>query len=1672
MGQLRLALLGPPEVWLGERRITLRTHKALALLAYLIAEEAARPRDQLGALLWPELDGVGARNNVRVSLFYLRHALGKPALTTFGDVVGCAPSTIEASDLHQLAQAERRARASGHAAGIRAELQAATALYRGPFLDGLVVPDAPDFETWLAGQRAHWHGVILAVLDRLATTRLEAGEAAGARTSLERLVALDPGVEDAWQRLLALDLDAGDILGARRAWTECRQAMADLGLAPGAALEAIASRLEVPGALHSAAAPDIGADAAGDVLADLPLVGRAQHSAVLHRLFERCQAGQFALGVLLGEAGVGKTRLAGEFLAWAREHGAETLAGRAFGPEGGVPYAPVVEALRPGLERENAPEDLLGDVWLAELARVLPELRERYPDLPATTPDLALEHARLLEAVARLGLALAARRPVVLFLDDAQWNDKGTRDIVRYTARQWSEAGARILLLLAIRADDLTRDPELPRWLGGLERESPITRVELGRLAPEDVAQLVDLLGGSDDGDAPEAGEGRSSAFGQWLAQQCDGNPAALVRTLRAMLATNQMSCRTREDGSRALELRATPPPLLPAPRRQSRLDWGDAPDTAGFFGRDRELAVLEQWLVADTCRLVSLIGIGGIGKTALAARLGRAVAAQFDAVVWRSLRNAPPVDEWLADMVSVLAARPGSLPVGVEARLALLLQVLREQRCLLVLDNLETVLAPGVCEGRYRDEYAGYGRVLQQIGELAHQSCLLLTSRELPAELTGQEDAHGPVRTLRLQGLDLEASRAMLHDQGLSGTEQAWQELVARFGGNALALKMASHTIRDLYIGDIPAFLHDLRGPSGAVFGGIRQLFGTQVERLSPLERDILYWLAIEREPVGFGKLTADLEPTSSHGDVLEALEALRRRSLIERGEHPGTFTLQPVILEYTANRLVEAASQEIQQRRPQVLLRHALLQATAKDYVRRSQARLIAGPLLERLVAADGSAAAVEQRLLGLLGSWRGQAFPDPGYGPGNVVNLLRLMRGDLRNLDLSRLAIRQAYLQEVDAQDSSLAGAHLTECALPDAFFYPTSVALDGNGTHLAAGTSHGELRVWRLSDRTPILAAQGHSNGVYGLALAAGGSLMAAGSVDGTVTLWDVSTGQLVRRLEAHGGPAWGVALSGDGQVIAAGIADGTVRVWEAMTGRTVHTLEGHSGPVWGVALSADGHMLASSSYDGTARLWELPSGALLATLRGHASGVRATALSADGRLVASGGYDGTVRLWEAAGGRLLATLQGHTGCVWGVALSADGRLLASSSYDGTVKLWEAPSGRLIATLQGHTGYVWGVALTLQGRLVASGSYDGTVRLWEAPGGQVLATLQGQIGGVSRLAISANGRRVARGGMDGVVKVWATAQGRLLATLQGHSGGIYGVAISADGRLVASGSRDGSIRLWEAASGRALATLQGHTGLVWGVALSADGRLLASGSFDGTVKLWDVASRRLLSTLHGHSGGIIDVALSADGRLVASGSDDGTITVWKVESGELAGTLQGHSGAVRGVALSGDGQLVASGGDDGLLTVWDIARERELTTVRAHSGGVLDVSLSSDGRLVASAGLDSVVKLWNASSGQPLATLRGHTGAVRAVALSADGRTVASGGTDGVVRLWDVAGATLLHALQGDRSYERLDITGLSGITPAQRAALIALGAREQVSSDGADPADGGGFDAPA
>ncbi|HEY9625653.1 MAG TPA: NB-ARC domain-containing protein, partial [Crinalium sp.] len=515
----------------------------------------------------------------------------------------------------------------------------------------------------------------------------------------------------------------------------------------------------------------------------------------------------------------------------------------------------------------------------------------------------------------------------------------------------------------------------------------------------------------------------------------------------------------------------------------QSQLDWGGgAIDTALFCGRTEELGQLKRWVLAEQCRLVLLLGIGGIGKSTLTAKFVQQIQPEFEVVVWRSLQNAPPLNEWLESVLPVLLRERGediALPNSLNGKLLKLMESLRTCRCLLILDNVETILSAGQ-PGQYRGGYEDYGRLFKEIGETSHQSCLLLTSREKPREIVPLEGAERSVRTLRLKGLNPEAGQELFRYRGtFAGTQLEWETLVTHYSGNPLALKMVAAATQELFNGRIAEILSYVQ-QGLAVFDDIRDLLQRQFDRLSEIEQEMFFWLAINREPLSLSELGGDVITTAFKRRLPDAIQSLLRRSLIEKVEptliereeglerEEGRFFLQPVVLGYATEQFVQFISNEIATQTPIRLRTHALMKAQAKDYVRVMQQRLILEPIVEQLLLQLGSTQAIEQQLKAMLEKQQRPLqhlrssttqLNQLNYVAGNLLNLLIHLQTNLQGWDFSNLTVLQADLRQVNLSRVNFCNAHLATSVFAENLKSLVSLAFSSDGGLLATGDVDG-------------------------------------------------------------------------------------------------------------------------------------------------------------------------------------------------------------------------------------------------------------------------------------------------------------------------------------------------------------------------------------------------------------------------------------------------------------------------------------------------------------------------------------------------------------------------------------------------------------------------------------
>jgi DNA-binding SARP family transcriptional activator len=604
MSALKIALLGPPEVSHRHHRLTFPDSKGLALLAYLATEGGVHERHKLTRLLWPESDMARGRTALRIALLHLRRVLeenasreGEAHLLITHDAIGLDLASGVDLDLHTLEAAWKLMRVLPEPVAPRfieevqgeanhtliARLQSAAALYRGSFLHDFTLRDTLDFDNWVGMQQGYWYQRIEQVFDWLSRLQSAEGAIEQAIETVERWRSFDPLNEGISLRLMQLQFASGNRIAALKTYETYQDVlMTELSAKPSRRLVALAEMLRSASPPHDVHSGAGRCTTTARPLLNVPFVGRGAQISRLMILYEQASSGQPQVALLEGEAGIGKTRLAAAFLDWVKAQGAEVLEGTAFQTSQRLPYQPLIEALRTRLEQEQDLRQWLGNPWLAELSHLLPDLRERYPDLPPLTINGAFASSRLFEALARLSQTLASQAPLLIFVDDMQWVDAATLDVFQYLARYWTRNKTPAMLLLSRRTETREMDPGMSAWLASLSSIISLMRLQLGPLSAQDTRQIVRELADTHGVQPSLPGEharfqpssqpvqtpgSRLSLrrFAAWLLVETNGQPFYLRALLQELLERGLLVPRLIAGGGWVFEpqpsiLEATPP--------------------------------------------------------------------------------------------------------------------------------------------------------------------------------------------------------------------------------------------------------------------------------------------------------------------------------------------------------------------------------------------------------------------------------------------------------------------------------------------------------------------------------------------------------------------------------------------------------------------------------------------------------------------------------------------------------------------------------------------------------------------------------------------------------------------------------------------------------------------------------------------------------------------------------------------------------------------------------------------------------------------------------------------------------------------------------------------------------------------------------------------------------
>ncbi|WP_088889108.1 NB-ARC domain-containing protein [Leptolyngbya ohadii] len=1103
----------------------------------------------------------------------------------------------------------------------------------------------------------------------------------------------------------------------------------------------------------------------------------------------------------------------------------------------------------------------------------------------------------------------------------------------------------------------------------------------------------------------------------------------------------------------------STSPPILHCHTawEEANTSWGEATDVSVFFGRSQEQETLHQWIIGNRCRFILLLGMGGIGKTALSIKVGQSVQSDFEFVIWRSLRNAPPILDLLLDLLKFLSQKQDlEAPRSVDLAIAQLLQLLRNYRCLLILDNVEAILQTGDRYGNYRSGYEGYGQLFRQVGETSHLSCLLITSRERPQNLATRFGQQLPMRCITVGGLSYEDGQALLSSIGnFSGTVPDRQSVIDRYAGNPLALKIMASFASEVFAGDLSQLLVFL-GQSSYIFDDIRQLLDQQIQRLSDQEREVMTWLAIRREPVVLQELREDLVyPVPPH-ELLQVLADLQSRSLIEKVET--LFTQQPVVMEYITTCLTEQMSQQIcdwqvgDRINDQFLFqKYALIQAEAREYVRDMQSRLILQPVLARLTARFGDVTAIEQHLKQMLQAMRLNPTQPRGYAAGNIINILRQLGVDLAGYNFSQLPVWQADLQGITLHDVDFSQSDLSKSQFSQVFGWIPAIAFSPDGTYWAAGDSTGLIHLWFQQPQASQITLKAHDSFIFTIAISPDSRLLVSGSTSGTIKLWDARTGNCLSTLNAHHSIVWCVVFSQDSQWFASSCEDGTIKLWDCKTGSCFQTLNADQSSVRSIVLTSDQRYLVSGSADHLIKVWDLEQGKCIRTLTGHSHTVWTVAISPDDRYIVSGGNDYVIKLWDLRSGDCLYDFEGHTLQIWQVAFSPDGQTVASASMDQTVRLWNIQDRQCTACFRGHSSMVMSVAFAADGKTLASGGMDRLIKQWDLTNRTCARTWSGYRNIIWSVAFSADGKNIASSSLDGIVRRWQVANSLCMQTMK-HPTEVHAIVLSPDDRWLVSGNLNtrSTLKVWDVETGNCFTTIPAHVGKVNSVCFHPEGELIASGGDDKNVQIFNLKHQQIDRVLQGHKAVIWSVAFSPDGKRLASGSFDQMVRIWDVASGQCLHTLSGHTNALTTIVFHPALPWIATASSDATVRLWSVETGVCDRILNDYQDVVMGIAFSPDGQTFATGSFDKTVRIWNVASWECRAIFSADS-SVHCVAFSPDGQTLISGGDNGTLQLWDLRTQQCIKVLELPALYSGMNVRGARGLNAAQQSMLLKLGA---------------------
>lgn len=1082
-----------------------------------------------------------------------------------------------------------------------------------------------------------------------------------------------------------------------------------------------------------------------------------------------------------------------------------------------------------------------------------------------------------------------------------------------------------------------------------------------------------------------------------------------------------------------------------------------EIPDISLFVGRENEIQELKEYLIYDHANLVFIQGLKGVGKTDLSVKIAHELKDNFDFVIWKKLLNAPDLIYLISDINNIIHPSFENINQSYDFVINQFHDNLNKNKCLIILDNFESVLT---------NKFNDYEQFLSDLVKIKHGGCLIITSREIPKIIDRLVPKRKDFKIIKLDGLNYEDGIKIFNNYGDFKCDdvEKWKFLINSFNGNPLALELLARHIDEVFFGDVNSFLEE--GLSS--FDDFNELLDWHYDRLSLLEKEVIYWLTINREPVSYISLKDDIYSENSKEKLSSTLQSLQRKIPLERVRC--SFMLQPVLIEYTTQKIIkrleeeifledkelknvviesflDKIKEEIKSGKLHLINSHVIFKATSKEHIRENQKAIILFPLIRKLLNFYETPENLAHQIKSILEVIKNKTPDVKSYAPTNLITILIHLDISLKGWDFSRLYFKEIYLQGYNLQGINFSHSTFSKFNITQNFGAVLKLKYCNHIGKLIASTTSYNIYVYSENLSTTHMILKGHEDWVWDFDVLESEHLLISGSEDKTIKIWSLNSGECLKTIY-DSKQVRAISVAQKNKLIASGTEEHSVKIWDINSGALIQKLEIHKDIVRAVIFSNDNRVLVSASDEGLIVIWSTITWSPLKILKKYHVPVTALDICQKSMWIASGGDDGKIIIWDLLTGNLIKEIYAHSSGVKSIKFNSSSNILISSDDLGFIKIWDISTSTCVNTIKAHGNIIRSIDFNDDGLRIYSGSEDETIKIWDTLSLVCLNKISGYDNAIWDVKFAPNSTNKVFLSDNHNISEWNCETEQVIKRYEGHRNRSRCILITQDSTTLISASEDNEIKLWDISTGECVRTFKEHLDYVYSVDIF--GELMVSGGEDNLIKLWNINDcTRSIRTLNKHQLAVYAVKFSFNGEYFASAGEDNSIIIWSTNSFEFVHELKEHKKCVRAICFSNDDKLLISSSEDSLIKIWDINSGLCITTLKRHKNSVKALAMSKRGNLFASGSDDKTIFIWK-TNGEFVKELTVGSDSIKGIDFSYDDKKLICAIEDGTSQIWNLETFSLEKVLRPPRPFEWSVFKDVKGFSDSEIQTIQSLG----------------------